>query len=265
MVKIAAIQHDIVWEDAPATCEHVAPMIAAAATSGAALVLLPEMFATGFSMDADAIAQPPDGSIAAFLVDQARQWNVWVGGSIAQRASGERRARNVFVLASPTGDVVPYAKVHPFTYAGEHERYAPGEALVVVDVHGLRCALFVCYDLRFGDEFWSLAPDVDAYFVVANWPASRREHWRTLLRARAIENQAYVVGVNRVGEGGGLAYSGDSAVIGPFGEELADAGDDEAVLLVDVDPAQVAETRAKYPFLRDRGAAPRPVTFPGRA
>jgi predicted GNAT family acetyltransferase len=147
--------------------------------------------------------------------------------------------------------------LHPFTFGGEDQHYAPGTETVVVDFGGLRCALFVCYDLRFADEFWELAPDVDAYFVVANWPASRREHWRTLLRARAIENQAYVVGVNRVGTGGGLEYSGDTAVIGPFGEELGDAGPDEAVLLADLDAHVVRETRAKYPFLPDRRCHPR--------
>jgi predicted amidohydrolase len=146
-----------------------------------------------------------------------------------------------------------YRKIHPFSYSGEHERYDAGDQLTTVDVDGVRCSLFVCYDLRFADEFWAVADRTDCYLVPANWPAARREHWRTLLRARAIENQAYVVGVNRVGEGGGLAYAGDSAIIGPFGEELADGADaGEAVLLADVDPAHVAEVRARYPFLSDR-------------
>jgi predicted amidohydrolase len=128
---------------------------------------------------------------------------------------------------------------------------------VTVDVEGVRVSLFVCYDLRFADEFWVLAPDTDCYVVVANWPASRRDHWRVLVRARAIENQAYVVAVNRAGSGGGLDYAGDSAVVGPFGEELAVAPDTgvvgtEATLYADVDPAHVADIRARYPFLADR-------------
>ena len=110
----------------------------------------------------------------------------------------------------------------------------------------------MCYDLRFADEFWGLAPDTDCYVLVANWPAPRRDHWRALLKARAIENQAYVVGVNRVGHGGKLDYAGDSAVVQPFGETHEADGPTEQTLVRDVDPAVVAETRARYPFLTDR-------------
>jgi predicted amidohydrolase len=111
----------------------------------------------------------------------------------------------------------------------------------------------VCYDLRFADLFWDAAPRTDLYLGVANWPASRAGHWITLLRARAIENQAYVVGVNRVGEGGGLAYAGGSHVIGPQGEILAEAGEDEVTVFADIDPSRVAETRRDFPFQQDRG------------
>jgi predicted amidohydrolase len=147
-----------------------------------------------------------------------------------------------------------YRKIHPFTYGGEDRVYAAGDERLTVTVEGVRLALFVCYDLRFADEFWSLARDTDCYVVVANWPSARRDHWRTLLRARAIENEAYVVGANRVGSGGGLDYSGDSAVVGPFGEVLTEAGDAESVLVADMDPAVVASTRERYPFLADRRA-----------
>jgi predicted amidohydrolase len=161
------------------------------------------------------------------------------------------------VLAAPDGTVHRYAKIHPFTYAGEHERYAAGDRHVTVDVEGVRVSLFVCYDLRFAEEFWALARTTDCYLVVANWPESRREHWRVLLRARAIENQAYVVGVNRVGTGGKLEYVGDSRIIGPMGKVLADAPPvagkaSEAILAADIDPARVTETRESFPFLADR-------------
>jgi omega-amidase len=111
---------------------------------------------------------------------------------------------------------------------------------------------FVCYDLRFADEFWAMAEHTDCYVVVANWPSSRRAHWQALLVARAIENQAYVIGVNRVGEGGGLHYSGDSRIIDPLGEILAAGAGGETILLADVDPVVVAETRKRFPFLADR-------------
>jgi predicted amidohydrolase len=252
-MRIAAVQHDIVWEDPAANFARLAPRIAEAAAAGARLVLLSEMYATGFSMDADRIAEPDDGPSTQFLAEQATKRGVWVGGSVPGVAPGAERPGNCFVLVAPDGTVHRYRKIHPFSYGGEHERYDAGTEHVVVDVEGLRVALFVCYDLRFADEFWALAPDVDCYLVPANWPAARREHWRTLLRARAIENQAYVVGVNRVGSGGGLDYVGDSVVVGPFGEIVAEAVEPvEMLLLADVDAATVAATRAKYPFLADR-------------
>ena len=123
---------------------------------------------------------------------------------------------------------------------------------MTVEVKGLRLSLFVCYDLRFADEFWGLAHGTDAYLIVANWPATRRVHWSSLLRARAIENQAYVVGVNRVGTGGGIDYSGDSAVIDPLGEVLASAAGSETILLADLDGEVVVETRDRFRFLQDR-------------
>ena len=251
-IRVAAVQHDTVWEDPEANFARLAPMIAGAATAGAQLVVLTEMYATGFSMDADRIAEPFDGPSASFLVEQARLHQVWVCGSVPGRAPGADRPSNCLVLAGPDETVHRYAKIHPFTYAREHERYEAGDTHVTVDVEGVRVSLFVCYDLRFADEFWGLADRTDAYVVVANWPASRREHWRTLLRARAIENQAYVVGVNRVGSGGGLEYAGDSAIVDPFGVVLAEASGSEAVLVADVDPDVVVATRERFPFLADR-------------
>jgi len=134
----------------------------------------------------------------------------------------------------------------------------PGHELVTVEVDGLRVSLFVCYDLRFADEFWQLAPDTDVYLVPANWPARRREHWIALLRARAIENQAYVVGVNRVGtapssEGGAtLEYSGDSLIVDPLGQVLASASQVETTVAADVSADHVATVRDRFRFLQDR-------------
>ena len=256
-MKIAAIQHDIEWEDPPATFARVAPMIESAASSGARLVVLSEMYATGFSMDTERIAEPLDGPSTEFLIEQATTHGVWVCGSVPELAPGNTRPSNCLVLVAPDGTRQRYRKIHPFSYAGEDDRYEAGREHVTVDVEGVRVSLFVCYDLRFANEFWELASTTDCYVVVANWPEARREHWRTLLRARAIENQAYVVGVNRVGTGGGIRYAGDSAVIGPFGEIVAEAvGPTEQVLLGEVDPAAVITTRARYPFLTDRRKLP---------
>lgn len=252
-MKVAAIQHDIVWEDPSANFARLAPRIAEAAAAGARLAVLSEMYSTGFSMHTERTAEPVGGPSAQFLMTQALTHGLWVCGSVPEVHPGDDRPSNCLVLAAPDGTVHRYRKIHPFTYGGEHEKYAAGDTRVTVDIEGVRCTLFVCYDLRFADEFWDRAPDTDCYVIVANWPAPRRDHWRTLIRARAIENQAFVVAVNRVGHGGRLEYAGDSAVIGPFGEVEAEADSPlEITLFADVDPARVATTRARYPFLPDR-------------
>ncbi len=255
-LRIAAIQHDIVWSDRDANFEHLAPMVAAAAGAGAGLVLLTETFSTGFVTDDLDIGEPEGGPSASFLVEQARQHGVWVGGSCPEvppgAAADDQRPHNSFVLAAPDGAVHRYRKIHPFSFGGEEKHFRAGSDFVTVDVAGLRVSLFVCYDLRFADEFWQLARDTDVYLVPANWPAKRRLAWTTLLQARAIENQAYVVGVNRVGEGGGIAYSGDSRIVDPLGELLATAAHTESILLADISARTVRSTREHFPFLQDR-------------
>jgi predicted amidohydrolase len=252
MVKVAAIQHDIVWEDRDANFTRLAPMIAAARGAGARLVLLTEMFSVGFSMNTEKIREDVDGPSAQFLAEQARVNDCWIGGSIAEQSSDDDRPANTFVLAAPDGTRHRYRKIHPFSYAREHESFVAGDSFTTVDVDGIRTSLFVCYDLRFADEFWALAPHTDLYLVPANWPDSRRHHWRSLLVARAIENQAYVVGCNRVGQAPKLAYVGDSMIVDPMGETLASAAAGESILIADVDAERVHTVRARFPFLADR-------------
>jgi predicted amidohydrolase len=260
VLRIAAVQHDIVWLDRGANFARLGPMIAEAAAAGAELVVLTETFSTGFAFDTADLGEPEGGPSSTFLVEQARRHGVWVGGSCPEvRADApvdDRRPSNCFVLAGPDGVVHRYRKIHPFSYAGEDRHVRAGDELVTVDIEGLRVSLFVCYDLRFADEFWQLADRTDVFLVPANWPASRGLHWRALLAARAIENQAYVVGVNRVGEGGGLAYAGDSCIIDPLGEVLAQAGNSERIVLADVSAAHVAATRVSFPFMADRREPP---------
>jgi predicted amidohydrolase len=249
---VAGVQHDIDWEQPARTCERVAPLVARAAAAGARLVALSEMYATGFSMRSDRIAEPDDGPSTRFLREQALAHRVWVCGSVPTHRDGGLPV-NRFVLAAPDGRVRRYDKRHPFSYAGEHEHYDAGDEIITVDVEGVRVTPFVCYDLRYADDFWATAEQTDLYVVVANWPASRRVHWTTLLRARAIENQAYVLGVNRIGTGDGLDYAGDTCLFDPFGEIVAEAdGPHEQLVCGVVDPARVREVRERYPFLRDR-------------
>lgn len=284
-MKIAAVQHDIVWEDGPATRARITPLIDQAAAAGARLIVLTEMYATGFSMSPERVAEEPGGPNEQFLLDQAARHGVWLLGSIAQWAEADpgtraaepestepestepenaepesakpdhRRAQNMAVLAGPDGQRHRYAKIHPFSYAGEHEHYRAGTDFLTVTVEDLRLSVFICYDLRFADEFWALAPDTDMYVVVANWPEPRREHWKALLRARAIENQAYLVGVNRVGTGDDIRYTGDSVILDPLGRPLAEASLAETVLVADADPGEVKRIRDRFPFLVDRRTA----------
>jgi predicted amidohydrolase len=255
-VRIAAVQHDIVWSDREATFAHLAPLVAAAAGTGARIVLLSETFSTGFAVDDPDLGEPEGGPSATFLSEQAALHGVWVGGSCPEvppdAPADDQRPFNSFVLAGPDGTTHRYRKVHPFTYAGEERWFRAGDQLVTVEVEGLRLSLFVCYDLRFADEMWQLARDTDVYLVPANWPDSRRLHWQALLHARAIENQAYVVGINRVGRGGELTYVGDSRIIDPAGEVLAAAAGGESILVADVSAGRVAEVRDRFRFLPDR-------------
>ena len=259
-LRVAAIQHDIVWLDRKANFDRLAPVIAGAAACGAGLVLLTETFSTGFSFDTPGIGEAEGGPSSQFLAEQASAHGVWVGGSCPEIRSDapedDQRPSNTFVLAGPDGTNHRYRKIHPFSHGNEHEFVRAGTDLVTVTVDGVRLSLFVCYDLRFADEFWALAHDTDAYLVVANWPAKRRHHWQTMLRSRAIENQAYVVGVNRVGpdgrEVGRIEHCGDSAIIDPLGEVLASGAVGETVLFADIDPAHVESTRAHFKFLQDR-------------
>jgi len=251
-MKIAAVQHDIVWEEPEANVARLGEKVKEAVNQGAQLVALTEMFSWGFSMETDRVNEPVGGLSTRFLVDQAAATGVWVCGSVPELPEGQDKPFNQLVLAGPNGELHTYAKMYPFTYGGEHKNYAQGDAPLQLEIGDLRVSFFICYDLRFGDEFWRLAPDTDLYVIVANWPASRREHWRTLLHARAIENQAWVMGVNRVGDGGGLTYAGDSTIIDPFGEIIEHAEHDEALLLADATAARVEEVRGRYPFLADR-------------
>ena len=256
-MKIAVVQHDIVWCDRDANFARLTAFIEQAAANDADLVLLSETFSTGFAVEDERFAEPESGPSSQFLHDMAVAHGLWMGGSCPEvptdsDASVDTRPANTFVLAGPDGTMHRYRKIHPFTFGGEDRHVRPGAELVTVNIDGIRISMFVCYDLRFSDEFWDVARETDLYLVPANWPASRREHWMTLLRARAIENQAYVVGCNRVGEGGGLVYSGDSCIIGPFGEELAVAEDSETVLYAEVTSEHVASIRDRFRFLQDR-------------
>ena len=183
---IAALQHDIEWNDREANFDRLAPMIAAAAGAGARLVLCTETFSTGFAVDVPDLGEPEGGPSSSFLAAQAAQHGIWVGGTCPELPADatdddeDRRPFNSFVLAGPDGTTHRYRKVHPFTFGGEEKSFRAGDELVTIEIDGLRISPFVCYDLRFADEFWQLAPTTDVYLIPANWPERRRLHWQVL-------------------------------------------------------------------------------------
>ena len=252
-MRVAAVQHDIAWEDPAGTFELVQPMIAEAVDDGAELIVVTGMFSTGFSMDTSVVAEPLAGPAASFLLDQAVANGVTVVGSVPTRHPSFELPVNLLTVAEANGDVHHYAKIHPFSYSGEDEHYSAGSSFLTVDIGDVRCTFFICYDLRFADEFWATARDTDMFVIVANWPAARQLHWDTLLRARAIENQTYVLAANRIGtDGNGLEYRGGSTLIDPLGAILGSAYDDAALVAGDVDPHVVADVRERFPFANDR-------------
>lgn len=247
---VAGLQFDIAWEEPAANFRTVDRMAREAAGKGAGLIVLPEMFATGFSMQSEVVAKHA-AATREVLAGLARELSVHVIGGYAE--AGEPRPKNACSLYAPDGkELLHYRKIHPFTLAGEDRHYAGGDALETAVVDGVRVTPLICYDLRFPEPFRAAAPDTDLFLVIANWPSKRRAAWSTLLRARAIENQAFLLGVNRVGVGGGQPHTGDSALLDPFGEEIAGASEEAAIVAGAVNPEEVANARKRFSFLSDR-------------
>ena len=218
-IRVAICQVDMEWEHTARNLERLEPIVAAA---DAEVAVLPEMFATGFKLRPARVAEPADGLVATTMRRWAAQYGKAVVGSVVVMEDGAYRNRMFFV--KPTGEVAWYDKRHLFRPGGEARDYTPGSRRVVVEYMGFRFLLLVCYDLRF--PVWSRnRGDYDAILCSASWADDRREVWRTLLRARAIENQCYVAGVNRVGTDPDASYAGDSALVDFTGATMADAGD----------------------------------------
>jgi predicted amidohydrolase len=257
-VLLAAVQFDIAWHDPSENRRRMEALLdahglvangtASSATSGG-LVLLPELCDVGFTIALDEVLPSTAPAWAASLA-RTRGLHIAVG---AARRHADGFGRNECTIARPDGSLAPaYAKVHPFGFGRETEAYRGGDRLVLVGVGPFTVCPLVCYDLRF-PELWRLATlaGADCFVVGASWPAARRQHWRALLIARAIENQAFVVGCNRIGNDPSLAYAGGSIIVGPTGEVLAEAGDEATVLAVEADHEELAAWRRKFPALRD--------------
>ena len=255
-LHITLIQPDIVWEDKTANLQQYEQIIADI-KGDRHIVVLPEMFSTGFSMEAGRLAEPMNGPTVNWMAATAVRHRCILTGSLIIEEDGKYYNRMLWV--QPDGSIGCYDKRHLFAYAGEDKHYTKGEKRLIARVNGWRINVMICYDLRFpvwarnlpaadkgeGDEY-------DVLLYVANWPEPRSLAWRTLLQARAIENQCYVAGVNRVGtDGKGFKYAGESSAFGPLGETLWQGTNEVVCHTVTFNKDTLTKVRSSFPFLND--------------
>ena len=254
-LTVSLIQTDLAWEDKTANLEMLEKKILALKEK-TEIIILPEMFTTGFSMRASALAEPMDGPSVAWMKRLAQTKKVVIAGSLIIEENGLFFNRLIWML--PNGQLGHYDKRHCFSLAGEDRYYTPGDKRLIASVKGWKVNLCICYDLRF--PVWSrqaitpesTGPEFDLLVYVANWPDKRIHAWKTLIPARAIENQCYVVGVNRVGQdGNGIQHSGHSMVADPLGEITQGEKGAEGILTITLDRNLLDQTRQQIPFWKD--------------
>ena len=245
-MKVIILQHDIKWASPADNQRHLEDLLMQ--QPKADLFVLTEMFSTGFATEPEGIAES-DGSTLRWMQQMASKLDAAIAGSVATEENG--RFYNRFYFVEPNGQVTWYDKRHLFTYGGENKHFTSGNERVIVSFRGVRFMLQVCYDLRF--PVWSRNKgDYDAIIYVASWPSSRIEVWKTLLRARAIENQSFVIGVNRIGKDPKCEYQGGSAIIDPYGRTLAHTFDyQETIASAEIDMNELEAFRQKFPVLND--------------
>jgi len=252
-LRISLVQGATRWHDPAGNREYYAHLIAP--LHGITdVVLLPETFTSGFSNDAIDQAETMDGETVKWMRTQAQTLDAVICGSVQLRV--ENQVFNRLLWVTPNGQIQHYDKRHLFRYANEHKRYAAGNERLIVEHNGWRICPLVCYDLRFPvfsrNQFDGERLDYDLLLYVANWPSARAYPWKTLLRARAIENLCYVAGLNRVGEdGNGLHYSGDSAVIDFLGHPVSECTDAEVVVTTTLQARELIAHRERFPAMLD--------------
>jgi len=250
-MMVYGCQLNIEWEDKPANFERVRSLLRKRRISPRSLVILPEMFATGFTMSARDVAESENGPTTDFLQQIATRTRSYVLGGFARQT--DESVFNEAVCVSPSGDYIArYAKLHPFSPGGESDHYSAGDKITLFRCANLKVAVFICYDLRFPEAFRAaVAQGAEVIVVIANWPSRRHLHWTALLQARAIENQAYVIGVNRCGHDPKFDYAGGSVMFDPHGRKLAQAGSRESLLSAKLDPKLPSQWRKEFPVLND--------------
>lgn len=246
-LNVSLVQYDIIWEESNANLEYLDDLLETA--QGSDLIILPEMFNTGFSMDAAAVAQNGDGQAVSWLCARSGELETTIMGSVAIREDG--CYYNRCYVASEGEIIAQYDKRNCFTYAGEEKIYTPGEKQVIFELNGWKVKPLICYDLRF--PLWCYnRQEADLMIFVANWPESRVMHWDALLQARAIENQAFVIGVNRIGtDGTGKSHNGHSAVVGPYGNYISEPLTAAGVFNASLDPSEISRYRSMFHLLEE--------------
>ncbi len=251
-MHLIGLQFDIAWEDREENHRRVRAMLERQHPPRGTLVALPEMFSSGFSMNVTGIAEDDNPSTECFLADLARQHGILIVAGVVTRAE-DGRGRNEAVVISPSGETIArYCKLHPYSPGREKQHYRAGEEIVTFKWGEFTVTPLICYDLRFPEAFrLATKRGANLMIVIASWPSPRVEHWVTLLRARAIENQAYVLGVNRCGTDPNFTYPGRSMIVDYRGEVLADAGDADKIISAEINAAAQAKYRSDLPFLND--------------
>jgi omega-amidase len=250
-MDVFALQYDTAWENRDANTATIRRLLGDAPEPGS-LIVLPEMALTGFSMNVARIAETNARESEAAFAQLARDFKSWVLGGLVTTAENGR-GQNEAVVVAPSGHIAArYAKMHPFSFTGENDHYVSGTEPVVAACDAFTLAPFVCYDLRFPEVFRTTTRrGANLIVVIANWLDKRHGHWRLLLRARAVENQSWVIGVNRTGSDPKHKYLGGSCIVAPDGKVIAEGGETEAVVRAVVDFGAVKAIRESFPVLKD--------------
>lgn len=252
-MKLYLVQYSPTWEDKEANKTKITELLLNKVEKNdiSRLIVLPELTLTGFTMKSSQFAEDLKGDSFSFYKESAKRFSSFIAAGLIEK-SGEKYYNTLLIL-NPSGELIgTYRKIHPFSYSTEDKYYSKGTDSVIVEIGEWKVGLTICYDLRFPELYRLYGKQgADLILNIANWPVTRIEHWRTLLKARAIENQCFMAGVNRCGNDPKLLYNGQSAVFDPMGNIISDLSESEIIIITELNKNLVAETRTKFPFLQD--------------
>ena len=251
-MRVAIAQIDMGFENKEYAMGICAQLMTEAGEKGVDFIVFPEMTLPGFTLNPETYGEDrKDSKTIAFFKEEAKKNSIAVCFGLPVYEDGVS-TNHCIILDEKGEQLVDYAKIHPFSFGAEAEHYVGGSELFFCEVKGVPVSPLICYDLRFPEPFQVLSEKSKVITVIASWPTARREHWMTLLKARAIENQCFIIGVNRSGDGGGLSYNGDSMVVSPLGEVLAHMDGGSGISIVDIDLSEADAYRASFPVKADR-------------